>query len=301
MTSKKRKQIERESSPEPRWFVSQSSQVMKLAARFKKLKYDTVNLPKSAFLFKVRDIKKLNVTFEEAKAETEVIPNIQADMKNLQKYIAPNFNYETISSEAFNIAKITDITDGRVLTFLSKLNSMILNCRKTISFVYSLLFAADLDNYPSMISIRPMNKLVINGQEVVTAQPGFVVTSKKLMFVIEEDDGLKNISISTGYGESQIGAEILACAYTNRSQELVDEDQTIFAMRIISAHATFYKAIIPAGYWKDLDEGFPKEKIVRVTRWPARNGKMSGYNLGNPKDRQNVLRIMAKIRELLLL
>ncbi|GBB86852.1 hypothetical protein RclHR1_01330006 [Rhizophagus clarus] len=229
MTSKKRKQIERESSPEPRWFVSQSSQVMKLAARFKKLKYDTVNLPKSAFLFKVRDIKKLNVTFEEAKAETEVIPNIQADMKNLQKYIAPNFNYETISSEAFNIAKITDITDGR------------------------------------------------------------------------EDDGLKNISISTGYGESQIGAEILACAYTNRSQELVDEDQTIFAMRIISAHATFYKAIIPAGYWKDLDEGFPKEKIVRVTRWPARNGKMSGYNLGNPKDRQNVLRIMAKIRELLLL
>ncbi|GBC09072.1 hypothetical protein RclHR1_00860010 [Rhizophagus clarus] len=301
MTSKK-------NSSEP-WFTSQSSQVSRLAVLLKRLESEAASLPKSSSLFKIRDIRKLNVTFEEAKNEIELIPNIQVDMSKLQKYFVSNVTDEILSSRVFNVETFTDI-DNEIKTFVDKLHEVILNGAQTedtngitATFVNDLLRVANLDRYPSMITNYPKNELVINGQDTISARPGFVVIVKNHILISIEEERLNNITIPTGYGESQIGVEILACAYNNlRKLGAANyRDQTIFAMRVISAYVTFYKAVIPAEYWNELDEGLPKEKIVRVIRWPAINGLRSGYYLGNLEGRQKVLSSLAKIREFLIL
>ena len=49
--------------------------------------------------------------------------------------------------------------------------------------------------------------------------------------------------------------QILACG---------NEDQTIFAMRVISTYVTFYKALIPVKYWSELYNGLPEETSVKL-------------------------------------
>lgn len=77
-------------------------------------------------------------------------------------------------------------------------------------------------------------------------------------------------------------------------------DQTILAMHVISTYVTFYKTVIKAKYWKELDSGLPKEEEVEIQRWPAKNGLRAGFNFAKPIDRQTVFEALAKIRESLL-
>ncbi|GES80772.1 hypothetical protein RCL_jg17616.t1 [Rhizophagus clarus] len=69
-----------------------------------------------------------------------------------------------------------------------------------------------------------------------------------------------------------------------------------FVISLLRAAALY--AVTFARYWKKLDEGLPKEKIVRVTKWPARDGKCAV--LGKLEDRQNASRMLIKILEFVL-
>lgn len=77
-------------------------------------------------------------------------------------------------------------------------------------------------------------------------------------------------------------------------------DQTIFAVRVISTYVTFYKAVIPAEYWKELDQGLPKDHSVEIQRWPAENILGGGLDLTKPDAREIVLTSLIKIRQFIL-
>ena len=77
-------------------------------------------------------------------------------------------------------------------------------------------------------------------------------------------------------------------------------DQILWAIRVISSYVTFYKAVIPAKYWKELDKGLPKEQKVEVKRWPTKNGLKTGFDLAEPDQRRTVLTALVRIRESLL-
>jgi hypothetical protein len=80
-------------------------------------------------------------------------------------------------------------------------------------------------------------------------------------------------------------------------------DQTVFAVRVISTYVTFYKAVISAGYWKELDRGrrgLPKDHSVEIQRWPAENFPRAGIDLAEPDGRRTVLSSLIKIRQFLL-
>jgi hypothetical protein len=59
-------------------------------------------------------------------------------------------------------------------------------------------------------------------------------------------------------------------------------NQTIFAIRVIGTYFTFYKAIIPAEYWKEFEKGLPQKNSVIVTRYPEINGKQTGLDIAEP-------------------
>lgn len=123
----------------------------------------------------------------------------------------------------------------------------------------------------------------------------------KLLF-FQQDKHLKNVTAATGFGESQIAVEMLACGSENIHSlgEVKPRNQTIFAIRVISTYVTFYKAVITSAYWKELLSGLPKEESVKIQRWPVKNGLRTGFNLAEPAGRRTVLEALVKIRESLL-
>ena len=71
-------------------------------------------------------------------------------------------------------------------------------------------------------------------------------------------------------------------------------------MRVISARVTFYKAVIPAGYWNKPDHGLSEETSVNIKRWPGKNSYDKGLGLVEPNGRREVLNALARIRQFLL-
>ncbi|CAG8723310.1 13191_t:CDS:2, partial [Racocetra fulgida] len=166
---------------------------------------------------------------------------------------------------------------------------------KTDTLVDDLLRIADLNVWPLKILI------IIKEKPYVSADLEFVVANRKLNMVAVEDKHIKNIYSPSGFGETQIAANIIACGDENiratDNEEPVDE--TIFAMRVLSTYVTFYKAEIPAKYWAELSRGLPKTEVI-VKRWPGENAKRKGLDLVEPNGRKAVLDALANIREFLL-
>ena len=77
-------------------------------------------------------------------------------------------------------------------------------------------------------------------------------------------------------------------------------DQILWAVRAISTYVTFYKAVIPARYWTELENGLPQNQSIEVQRWPAKNGLTTGFDLAEPAGRRSVLTALIKIRDSLL-
>ena len=83
---------------------------------------------------------------------------------------------------------------------------------------------------------------------------------------LKQDKHLRygNIHPLTGFGESQIAAEMLACGYENILDDFVDQE--IFALHVVSSYVTFYRAEIPVLYWKELHTGLPVDQPIMIKR-----------------------------------
>ena len=119
---------------------------------------------------------------------------------------------------------------------------------------------------------------------------------------LKQDKHLRNRKLYpfSGFGECQIAGEILACGYENLIKNCVDQE--IFAFRVISTYATFYRTTISTLYWRELslDRGLPKKQSVVIKRWPGENGRTTGLNLAEPDGRKAVITDLIKIRQYLL-
>ncbi|CAB4493818.1 unnamed protein product [Rhizophagus irregularis] len=286
------------------------------ALKLVKSKTNHFDLPSSASKFYPDNLKLLKITFVGALAEKDVIPEvpvtqIQAIFQKLDKYLLPTIDSETLGNHKFDVTTHTDITSEKVQTFVTKLHDVVINGAQQIgmdetftdTLIDDLLRIVKLNNFPLMIRNHLISKIYIKGSGIVISDPKFVIQKKgKLSLLVVEDKHLKNITSATDYGESQIAAEMLACGSENLRYLGKDThtDQIILAMRVISTYVTFYKTVIKAEYWKELDSGLPKKEEVEIQRWPAKNGLRAGFDFAEPTDRQTVFEILAKIRESLL-
>src|SRR4051812_27232235 len=107
-----------------------------------------------------------------------------------------------------------------------------------------------------------------------------------------------------GFGEAQLAAEMLACGSKNMRQIAfqsgVIPDLTIFGVRAISSYFTFYKTVIPAEYWNELDYSLPHRESVVIKRWPEGENPKAGLDIAKPNGRREVLEAFARIRQFLL-
>ncbi|UZO17509.1 uncharacterized protein OCT59_008861 [Rhizophagus irregularis] len=251
------------------------------------------------------------MSFKLAKNINDVIPNIDVSkVKNFPEvYYLNEIDRAFLRKPDFSIRKLqkrkkNPIKDKRVLSFISKLyraveySDLKIGMRETTtdSLMDDLLRIVDLNDWPLVIRNHTSFNIYIKNNAYVTI-PKFM-----------QGIHLQNVRPHSNFGEVQIAAKILACAYQNirfldydvhiqKGQEDQYINQTIFAIRVISTYVTFYKAEIPSKYLEELDEGLLQEQKIEILRWPNRNGAKTSYNLAQPNGRQNVLISLVKIRE----
>ncbi|CAG8575722.1 41_t:CDS:2 [Ambispora leptoticha] len=267
------------------------------------------NLPPSASKFKLRDIDLLRVGFKPASSENAVIPDVEVT-KIPDKYVCPDISSHILGNPYFDVENIEGLTDKRARTFFMKLHNVVMNGLEVIgtnetftdTLVDNLLRIAKLDDWPLMIRNHPLCKLYIEDDPCVSSEPEFVVGKRKMAVIVVDDKHLKNVGGSTGFGETQIAVEILACGSENIRSIGSEEhtDQILWAIRVISSYVTFYKAVIPAAYWVELENGLPNKQKFEIERWPIKNGLRTGFDLAEPDGRRTVLTALVKIRESLL-
>ncbi|RHZ43815.1 hypothetical protein Glove_853g3 [Diversispora epigaea] len=287
--------------------------------------------------FATEDMEALNANFILSSNKNEVIPDVEGKScaifqqsswmsliliikyylvtKFPEQYVLLGIDRKILGNADFNVCQLEGISNPKVQTFLTKLNSVVLNGIQVIgtdetftdTCVNDLLRIVKLNNFPLMIRNQPPRKLHIKNVPCVSSEPGFVIekiekqNGEKNKIVVIDDKHLKNVGRSNGFGETQIAIEILACGSENVRSTGEYTDQTLWAVRVISTYVTFYKAFISAKYWKELVKGLPKKKhSVVVKRWPAKNGWKAGFDFAEPDGRQEVLTALVKIRQKLL-
>jgi len=127
------------------------------------------------------------------------------------------------------------------------------------------------NRYPFLLNLQPDYSFEVFGNKV-TAKLEFSIEKNKSILCfftllskiieVDEDKHLHSITSTTEYGEAQIAAEILAFTnYDKPDSPSREEDQTIFAIRVIGTRFTFYKAFVSKEYCNSLRDGFPPNHI----------------------------------------
>ena len=169
----------------------------------------------------------------------------------------------------------------------------------TDSFINYLLGELRFNKYPFSLNLQPDYSFYICSTKV-TAKVEFSVEKDNNILCFDEDKHLNSVRLATEYGESQISAEMLACAYTNHDKAdspTRGQDQTVFAMRVIGSRFTLYKSFINKDYIQSLIEGFPQEDM-NILRFPPNDSNVSyGYDFADEQQRPLVLDLLVRLRE----
>ncbi|CAG8460277.1 3938_t:CDS:2 [Funneliformis caledonium] len=274
----------------------------------------TGNLNITSSAFNKNDLRALKVSLEPTH-KCDVLPCGIKVTSFFEKYTLPQIDIQTLRDQEFDVDSLKEITDNQVKVFLTDLHEVIKNLGDdegteeavTDTLVNNLLVQiAGMHYHPLRVRTHPRCKLYILGEPYVSATPKFVVNRMNLSVVVVEDKHLKNTALITskGFGEAQLAVEMLACGSENVRRILrqgdVISDQTIFGIRAISSYFTFYKTVIPAEYWNELDFSLPQNESVVIKRWPEGELPETGLNLAKPNERREILEAFARIRQFLL-
>ncbi|CAG8443818.1 23681_t:CDS:2 [Dentiscutata erythropus] len=231
-------------------------------------------LPTHTSSFNYHHLDSLKVSIKPALAENFVIPK-DAEDTDLEQYVASHVNYGVLGTKTFDILNFECISDPGVWTFITKLNEVVRDSSKklgknetlTYSLLNDLLRIVKLNTFPLIIRNTPICELFV-GDHCVIAKPKFLIKSQDNVLVAVEDSHLNIVRPGNGFGEPQLAIEILSSEGEN-SRPYYDEklgyykDQTVFSIHVISTHVTFYKAVIPARYWNELENGYPENSQLK--------------------------------------
>lgn len=174
----------------------------------------------------------------------------------------------------------------------------------TNNFVNYLLNRMEFSKYPLILNTQPKYSFEVEGNKV-SGKPEFSIEKEDQIrvIVIDESRHLNNIKLATEFSECQIGAEIVASAYTNYAYPLsakMLQDQLIYAVRVIGTRFTFYKSLVFKTYMDALTEGtLGDAHVVTIYRFPPSDDKetLFGFDYSNQSHREIILKMLTQLKE----
>jgi hypothetical protein len=263
-------------------------------------------LSDDACSFRIRDLSSLNIIFKDVNSDLEILKKLSSDIKvnDYNLLFMKNINkMDILNSESNDIKKRFNNKELSVINYLKEVvendplkfgvNESLVN-----NFINYLLCKLEFNENPLSLKLEEKYKFNIKNK-IVTAKIEFTVSKNNSIVCLDEDKHITGVSKSTEFGECQIAAEILACAYTNyQSAKSITKgkDQTIYAIRIIGFRFTFYKAIINKKYIEELDYGFPDSSFT-IFKFPSESNREYGYDYTDVNDRYIIIELLLRLRE----
>jgi len=265
---------------------------------------DPRQLPNSASEFYPIHRRSLNIQYENVYKIEDIlnIPSVQYDNSLLIKNLTRD--ELIIIGHRYDILNTLNDDEKTLALYLHKVlqnDPYTTGVRENLtdSFVNYLLGEIRFNKYPFLLNLQSDYSFYICSTKV-TAKIDFSVEKDNNILCFDEDKHLHGVSLATEYGESQISAEMLACAYTNHDKadsSTREQDQMIFAMRVIGSRFTLYKSFINKDYIQSLVEGFPQEDM-NIIRFPPNTGNTRhGYDFADEQQRPLVLDLLVRLRE----
>ncbi|CAG8683386.1 7934_t:CDS:2 [Dentiscutata erythropus] len=192
------------------------------------------------------------------------------------------------------------LNNDNELSLAMYLNDAILNEAFTDSFVNYLLTELRLNKHPFKLRLQPDFSFSVSDKDV-SAKAEFSIKENSMILI----DNIRSLRKKTEYGESQISAEILACAFTNFDHAIsptTGESQTVYAMRVIGTNFTFYKAFLSRDYLKSLHQGFPPHNLsVTISRFPPNDSQKTrfGHDYADKDHRFLIIDLLYRLKECL--
>ena len=170
----------------------------------------------------------------------------------------------------------------------------------TDAFVNYLLTRLGFSEYPFLLNLQEEYRFKVQ-EKVVTAKIEFTVEKNNGVLCLDEDKHINSITETSEYGECQIAADILACAYSNFETAMSPTrgmNQMIFAIRVIGSRFTFYKALISKEYLQNLPYEFPPDSIkIEILRFPPKEQHPYGYDYADERLRPLIIELFLRLRE----
>ncbi|RHZ71440.1 hypothetical protein Glove_258g45 [Diversispora epigaea] len=259
---------------------------IKSGPKFSKFK-DPKKLPNNAKFFLPIHRKALNINYKNVYTADEIINSFPDKFKIDNDLLVSNFTREDLLSTepgSFILEKLNNNKEKSLAIYFNEVlfnDQLTEDIQETLmnTFVDYFFRTLRFDEYPLSMKLQPNFRFRIFKYEV-SAKVEFSVVKNKVTLCINEDKYIHTIhvvktnlaliqllkfqfliafdSINTKYGESQISAEILACAFTNFNStysSTYGKNQMIYATRVIGTRFTFYKAFLNSKYFKSLGKG----------------------------------------------
>lgn len=268
------------------------------------------HLPSSASEFRARDRRSLNIDFVNARDSGQLLDNLPQNIIADEYLMMGGLTRDQLYVIDHQPTLKEQIIRKEGRTLASYMNQVLINdplttgVRETLtdSFVNYLLTKLEFNEEPFLMNLQSDYCFTVN-RTTVNAKIEFTIEKDKGILCFDEDKHFHGHAMTHAYeyGESQMAAEILACAYTNfdrSSSPMRGQDQTIFAIRVIGSRFTFYKAFISADYCESLIYGFPPDsKRVTVLRYPSNENHFYGYDYADENLRQSIIHLLLRLRE----
>lgn len=269
---------------------------------------DPRQLPNNASEFYPIHRRSLNIQYENAHQIKDVLGALSVSTQYDDSLLLKNLTRDELSiiGHRYDILNTLNDDEKTLSLYLHKVlqnDPLTIGIRESLtdSFVNYLLTELHFNKYPFLLNLQPNYSFHIYSTKV-TAKVEFSIEKNNSILCFDEDKRLHGISLTTEYGESQISAEMLACAFTNYDKAdspTRGKDQMIFAMRVIGSRFTLYKSFVNKDYIQSLNEGFPPEdQNMNIVRFPPNTDNTPyGYDYADEHHRPLILNLLVRLRE----
>jgi len=263
--------------------------------------------------FKTIDRRSLNIVFIDADERSKVVGSNSNEIY-YEHLLVGNLSKTQLLSIRSDPRILTMLRDDDEKTLAVHLYEVILNDplrtgiqeSLTDSFVDTLLRDLRFGKYPLTMKLQTKYTFEV-GSIRVSARPEFSIEKDCTVLFFDEDKHIHGkIRPSNEYGECQMAGEAIACAYRNFADitsSRREQDQIIYATRVIGTRFTFYKAFISATYLLSLAEGLPpSSEVVEILRFPRSDSKeyIFGYDYADNNQRPIILEMLTNLKNTLL-
>ncbi|KAF0520285.1 hypothetical protein F8M41_016414 [Gigaspora margarita] len=270
-------------------------------------------LPGSASLFLLIHGKALNIHYKNINSANEIFEPLSENIQINNDLFVGNLTREELLVALVPGNPIYNKLNDNEQSLAVYLNNVILNeqlsevARETFtdSLICYLLTELRLNKRPFTLILQPDFSFSVFDKNVF-AKVKFGIQKENTMIFIDEDKHIRNLKPSTEYGESQITAEILACAFTNfnnADSPTKGKSQMLYAMRVIGMRFAFYKAFLSRDYLRSLRKGFPPHNLsVTISRFPSNDIEemLHGHDYADMNQRFLIVDLLYRLKESLL-